>query len=75
MSPQQPVVNAKDLIRILVRKGFVFQRQSGSHAIYMNDENIRVVVPIHGKRDLGKGLLRQILTDANISLDELKRLL
>ena len=33
MSPKQPVVNAKDL----QKKGFVFSRHSGSHAIYIND--------------------------------------
>ena len=75
MSPKQPVVNSKELVKVLKRRGFVLDRQSGSHAIYINDQNIRVVVPIHGKKDLGAGLLRQILIDANISFDELKDLL
>ncbi len=75
MSPKQPVVNAKDLIRVLQKKGFAFERQSGSHAIYVHADNIRVTIPIHGKKDLGKGLLRQILSDAKISIEELKKLM
>lgn len=71
MSPKQPVVNAKQLIKALEKKGFVFSRQSGSHAIYIDKNGIRVTVPIHGKKDLGTGLLKQILKDANISFDEL----
>jgi predicted RNA binding protein YcfA (HicA-like mRNA interferase family) len=71
MSPKQPVVNAKQLIKALEKKGFVFSRQSGSHAIYIDKNGTRVTVPIHGKKDLGTGLLRQILKDANISIDEL----
>ncbi len=74
MSPKQPVLNAKQLVKALEKKGFVFSRQSGSHAIYINSAGTRVTVPIHGKKDLGKGILKQILTDANITFDELKDL-
>ncbi len=50
MSPKQPVVNAKQLIKALEKKGFVFSRQSGSHAIYIDKNGTRVTVPIHGKK-------------------------
>lgn len=75
MSPRQPVINAKDLIKVLRQKGFYFERQSGSYAIYINSEHTRVTIPIHGKKDLGKGLLRQILTDAKISPEEFRELI
>ena len=74
MSTKQPVVNAKQVINALTKKGFVFDRQSGSHAIYMKDR-LRVIVPIHGKKDIAPGTLRQILTDAQISFEELKDLI
>ena len=75
MSQKFPVLNSKELVRVLEKKGFSFSRQTGSHANYINDEVTRVTVPIHGKKDLGKGLLKQILADANIKLDNLKNLL
>jgi len=38
------------LIKLLRKHGFVFVRQSGSHAIFKNeDKKKKVVVPIHSK--------------------------
>ena len=75
MSTKFPTVNAKQLIKVVEQKGFFFSRQTGSHAIYINNEGIRLTIPIHGKKDLGKGLLKQILADARLSVDELKTLI
>ncbi|MGC9994239.1 MAG: type II toxin-antitoxin system HicA family toxin [Terriglobia bacterium] len=46
-------------------------RQSGSHAVFIHPDGRRTTVPIHGKRDLGRGLLRQIMKDAELTVDEL----
>jgi predicted RNA binding protein YcfA (HicA-like mRNA interferase family) len=75
VSTKQPVVNAKQLIKALEKKGFIFSRQCGSHAIYKNKDNSRVSVPIHGKKDVPTGTLRQILMDTQISFEELKDLI
>ncbi len=48
------------LVAILNKHGFVLDRQSDSHAIYIHPDGRRTTVPVHGKRDLGKGLLLQI---------------
>jgi predicted RNA binding protein YcfA (HicA-like mRNA interferase family) len=72
MSTRQPAVNAKQLIKALERKGFFFSRQSGSHAIYSNKEGIKVTIPIHGKKDLGKGILNQIMKDGGLTNEDLK---
>jgi len=74
VSPKQLVVNAKQLVKALSKKGFSFDRQSGSHAIYIKGR-LRVTVPLHGKRDIAPGTLRQILSDAQISFEELKDLI
>lgn len=71
MSSKQPVINAKELIKILEINGFFFSRQSGSHAIYINSNGKRVTIPIHGKKDIGKGLLKQILKDADLDINVL----
>ncbi|MBU2524388.1 type II toxin-antitoxin system HicA family toxin [Patescibacteria group bacterium] len=56
------------LIKLLRKHGFVFSRQSGSHAIFKNEQkNLKVVVPIHNK-DIPKGTLCAILKDADIQL-------
>lgn len=72
MSTKLPVINAKALIKILEEKGFNFSRQSGSHAIYVNQNGIKVTVPVHGKKDIGKGLLKQIMRDAGLTKEDLQ---
>ena len=71
MSSKQPVINSRDLVKALERNGFLFSRQSGSHAIYSNNKGVKVTVPIHAKKDLGKGLLNQIMKDAGLTNDDL----
>lgn len=72
MSRKHPVLTAKQLIRILERKGFWLSRQSGSHAIFINGEGLRTTVPIHGKKNLGVGLLSQIMKDAGLTNEDLE---
>jgi mRNA interferase HicA len=56
------------LVKLLRKNGFVFTRQSGSHAIFRNDEKkLKVTVPMHTK-DIRKGTLHAILKDAEIEL-------
>jgi predicted RNA binding protein YcfA (HicA-like mRNA interferase family) len=65
-------MDAKRLVRLLEARGFELARQSGSHAIYIHADGRRTTVPMHGKRDLGKGLLRQIMRDADLAPEDLK---
>lgn len=71
MTPRLPAVNARKLIRALEKKGFSLERQSGSHAIFFHPDGRRATVPIHGKYDIGRGLLRKIMKDAGLAIDDL----
>ncbi len=66
-----PVVPARDVIRIVEKLGFVFDRQKGSHAVYLrSSDRRRVVVPVHKGKDLKPGTLRGIIEDMGLSVDE-----
>ncbi len=70
-----PSLTPEKIAKILEKKGFVLDRTKGSHHIYYYPETKRrVVVPFH-KRDLPKGTLFEILKQAGISKEELKKLL
>jgi len=73
MSTKLPAINAKSIIKVLEKKGFVLVRQSGSHAIFRHANGKRTTVPIHSSKDLGKGLIAQIMKDAGISGEELRK--
>jgi predicted RNA binding protein YcfA (HicA-like mRNA interferase family) len=49
--------------------GFSEIRQNGSHRIYKHEDDRTVIIPFHGE-DLGRGLIRKILNEVEISIDE-----
>lgn len=60
-------LSAKYLIKILEANGFIFKRSNGSHQLfYQPTNNITVVVPVHGNKDLKKGTFLSILKQAGI---------
>ncbi len=73
MSFKLPAVTAKEIIKIIERKGFVRVRQSGSHAIFKNESGKRTTIPVHSNKNIGKGLLKQIMKDANITVEDFKK--
>lgn len=73
MSQHLPALPAEDVIRILQRHGFAQVRQSGSHAILRHPDGRGTTVAIHGRRPLGRGLLRQIMRDAILTVEDLRR--
>ena len=73
--PKLPVLTPRDVIRILEKRGFIFDRAKGSHQIYLHpDTKQRAVVPVH-RRDLPQGTLLSILKQAGIEREELIDLL
>lgn len=60
--------------RILEKLDFTCIRQSGSHMIFHHPDGRWTTVPMHKGKDLGKGILRKILKDAKISVDEFEEL-
>ena len=69
--PPLPIINARELIKFLLSKGFVFLRQKGSHQRYKHSDGRAVTVPVHGKDTLKRGLLNGILNELNIDVEEL----
>lgn len=66
-----PVLTSKDVVRILQQKGFLLDRSSGSHQIWLHATlRKRAIVPMHNK-DLPIGTLYAILKQAGIDKDQL----
>jgi predicted RNA binding protein YcfA (HicA-like mRNA interferase family) len=66
-----PRLKGKELIRILERKGFRIIRTKGSHTFLRHPDGRATVVPVHSGETLGPGLLRAILRDVEMSVDDL----
>jgi predicted RNA binding protein YcfA (HicA-like mRNA interferase family) len=72
-----PSVNAARLLRALQRAGFFVHHTTGSHYVLKHPDRpaVRIVVPFHGSADVKRGILRAILRQADLSADDLIRLL
>ena len=69
-----PQISGSELVRALEKFGFTLRRQQGSHMIMRRAEPFaQTVVPNH--RQLDRGTLRAILRQANLTVDELTRVL
>ncbi len=73
MSPRLPVLTAQEILAVLRQHGFVQVRQSGSHVVLRHPDGRRTTVPLHKGRTLGRGLLRQIMRDVNLTVDDLAK--
>jgi predicted RNA binding protein YcfA (HicA-like mRNA interferase family) len=72
VSGRLPSVRGDAVVRALERSGFVVVRIKGSHHIMEHVDNParRTVVPVHAGRDIKRGLLRKIIDDAGLTVDE-----
>ena len=69
--PKIPQVRAREVVRVAEALGFVFDRQKGSHAVfYRASDRRRVVIPMHGTKDLRSGTLRGIINDLGITIED-----
>ena len=75
MGEKLPRVTAAEIIKLLEKSGFVLVRQSGSHKIYKNAEGRRTTVPFHAGKTLHPKLLKSILKESDITVEELRDLL
>jgi predicted RNA binding protein YcfA (HicA-like mRNA interferase family) len=58
-------VNGKHLIKLLEEKGWKIDRIEGSHHILAKG-NKTLSVPVHGSKDLGKGLLNALMKQGGL---------
>ena len=72
--PRLRPVKPEKLIKVLEKLGFVWIRQSGSHAIFRHPDGRWTTVPIHKRKDVGKGLVHKILNDIKLTLEEFEEM-
>jgi len=75
VSQKLPRVTADEVTKALGKLGFSLSRQRGSHIIYKNAQGKRVTIPYHKGEVLHPKVLKSIIKDAELSLDEFVKLL
>ena len=64
------LADAAAIERLLLNLGFCKVRQKGSHVFYRHSDGRTTTIPFHTGKDLPRPLLRSILSEINITVDE-----
>lgn len=68
--PKLPLISGKNFVKLLEKYGFQIVRQKDSHVFMMSpDKWSSSVIPVHANEDLGKGLLKAILNNFQMSVE------
>jgi predicted RNA binding protein YcfA (HicA-like mRNA interferase family) len=70
-----PRPKGKEVVRALERAGFTVARIRGSHVFLQHSDGRVTTVPVHSGETIGPGLLRSILRDVELSIEEFLDLL
>ena len=71
-----PRISGKELIKILVKTGFLVARQKGSHIILVKQtENGKKAVVVPSHKELDKGTLLEIIRQSGLKRDEFLKLI
>ena len=65
-----PILKPREVVAILEKMGFVEVRQRGSHKQYRHPDGRTTTLPFHKGRDISPVLLRQIVKDIGVTMDE-----
>lgn len=70
-----PRLRGKEIVRALGKAGFEVERTRGSHLLLKHLDGRTTTVPVHTGETIGPGLLRSILRDVDLSVEEFAKLI
>jgi len=73
--PKLHPLAAKKMVKMLLKLGFQEIRVKGSHHFFFNPITKKTTtIPIRSNEALGKGILKEILKDIDLSIDDYEKL-
>jgi len=68
-------VKPQTLVKLLHKLGFAAVHQKGSHVRFRHPDGRATSVPLHPGEEIGRGLLRHIISEIKLSREEFLELL
>lgn len=69
--PPLPILSGKELVKIIVKFGFVHIHTKGSHFILKHPDGRKTTIPVHTNEKIGPGLLNKIIKkDLRMTVEE-----
>ena len=72
MSQHFPVCNARDVVRVLRRNGFLLVSQKGSHQKWRHATGRQVIVAMHGHKPIPIGTLKSIIEGSGLEAEDFR---
>ena len=72
MSRRFPVCNAKEVVAVLRRHGFILAGQSGSHQKWRHANGRQVIVAMHGSKPIPLGTLKSIIKGSGLGVEKFR---
>lgn len=69
------LIDAKTMEKLLLSLGFERVRQKGSHVFYRHSDGRTTTVPFHFYKDLARPLIREIINEIKINVEEYNSIL
>ena len=69
------IIDARRMEKLLILLGFEKTRQKGSHAFYRHPDGRTTTVPHHKGRVLSRPLIREILREMEVTVDDYNKYL
>jgi len=73
--PKFPAVKSNQLVKILLKLGFLKYHQVGSHVQFKHADGQRITVPVHQGKEIPCGTLQAIIRDIGISREDFIKLM
>ena len=71
--PKLPVLSSKEIVKIFEKAGYFVVRQKGSHIRMHHQSKDVITIPNH--KIIGRGLLKKILRNSKMSVNDLVKLM
>ena len=72
MSRRFPVLNAKEVVKVLRKHGFALVAQSGSHQKWRHENGRQVIVAMHGNKPIPIGTLKSIVEGSGLNAEDFR---
>lgn len=70
-----PTLTGREVAKVVMKLGFIFDHQTGSHMVYQHSDGRKTTIPHHSGEELGPGLLLKIIKyDLKITREEFIKL-
>jgi predicted RNA binding protein YcfA (HicA-like mRNA interferase family) len=67
-----PVLNARQVVRVLRKHGFKKIKQKGSHQKWRTSDGRQVIVADHGVKSIPAGTLKSIIAGAELTVEDFR---